>query len=36
VDGGNLVGLALSVLLVAVCVLGLVATALLWRNRPRR
>jgi hypothetical protein len=35
VEGGNLVGLALSVVLVGVCVVGLVATALLWRNRPR-
>jgi hypothetical protein len=34
-DGGNLVGLVVSVVLVAVCVIGLVATVLLWRNRPR-
>jgi hypothetical protein len=36
VEDGNLVGLAVSALLVAVCVAGFVATALLWRNRPRR
>jgi hypothetical protein len=32
----NLAGLVVSVVLVAVCVAGLVATVLLWRNRPRR
>jgi len=36
VEGGNILGLVVSVVLVAVCVVGLVATALLWRNRPRR
>jgi len=36
VEGGNLVGLLVSALLVTVCVGGLVATVLLWRNRPRR
>ena len=35
-EGGNVVGLVVSVVLVAVCLVGLVATALLWRNRPRR
>jgi hypothetical protein len=35
VEGDNVVGLVLSVVLVAVCVVGLVATALLWHNRPR-
>jgi hypothetical protein len=33
---GNLAGLVTSIVLVAVCVVGLVATVLLWRNRPRR
>ncbi len=35
-EGGNVVGLVVSVVLVAVCAVGLVATAVLWRNRPRR
>jgi hypothetical protein len=35
VDGGILVGVLVSVVLVAVCVIGLVATILLWRNRAR-
>ena len=35
-ESGNVVGLVVSVVLVAVCVAGLVATAVLWRNRPRR
>jgi hypothetical protein len=35
VEGDNVVGLVLSVVLVAVCVVGLVATAILWRSRPR-
>jgi len=34
-ESGNLVGFLVSVVLVAVCLLGLVATILLWRNRPR-
>jgi hypothetical protein len=34
-DGGNLVGLIVSIVLVVVCVIGLVATILLWRNRAR-
>jgi hypothetical protein len=33
---GNLAGLVVSVVLVAVWVVGLVATVLLWRNRPHR
>ena len=32
---GNLVGLVVSIVLVVVCVAGLVATAVLWKNRPR-
>jgi hypothetical protein len=32
----NLAGLVVSIALVGVCVVGLVATVLLWRNRPRR
>jgi hypothetical protein len=36
VEGDNVVGLVVSVVLVAACLGGLIATALLWRNRPRR
>jgi hypothetical protein len=34
-EGGNVVGLVVSVVFIAVCVGGLVATALRWRSRPR-
>jgi hypothetical protein len=34
-EGDNVVGLVVSVVFVVVCVAGLVATALLWKNRPR-
>ena len=34
-EGDNVIGLVVSLVLVAVCVGGLVATVLLWRNRPR-
>jgi len=36
VEGGYVIGLVVSGLLVTVCLGGLVATVLLWRNRPRR
>jgi hypothetical protein len=32
----NPAGLAVSIVLVLTCVVGFVATVLLWRNRPRR
>jgi hypothetical protein len=35
VDVENPIGLVLSAVLVLTCIVGLVATVLLWRDRPR-